>query len=66
MSQTTQESETQEYRVNVWMEVEADVDVEAASEEEAIEKAKEHVKAGAATMSTPTEDEVLSASAYER
>lgn len=52
---------TQEYAVNIWFEAEADVNIEAESEEEAIEEAKEAVKRGGGLTSSPTEDEILSA-----
>jgi len=55
--------EEDEYRVNVWFKSEADVDVTATSEEEAIEKAKEAVQNGAAVTTSPTHDEFLSANA---
>lgn len=59
MSQESK-TEAEEYRVNVWFKSEADVNVEAESEEEAREKAKEAVKHGAAITAAPTDDEFLS------
>lgn len=51
---------TEEYVVNVWFKSEADVNVEAESQEEAIEEAKRRVQMGVASTTSPTDDEIQS------
>jgi len=59
--------ETEEYRVDVWHKTERTVTVEAESEDDAEEAAKEAVVMHAAgTAATPTEDEILSTDARKQ